>query len=125
MAVNIDIEDLTNGSLNVENEWEGTGVFDKLIHAVNKNIEGEYQKGRITGTDYANVYLGSMQAVIAQSMQYVLQERQVEAQVDVLKLEEAAKQYELDNILPAQLEKLEAEIDNIVATTKLTNRKVL
>ena len=77
MANNVgDLSEITNGSL-IDNEWDGTGVFDKLIDAVNKNIEAQYSKGRITGNDYANVYLGSMQSVIAQSVQYVLQEKQV------------------------------------------------
>lgn len=82
MAADIILDDLTNGALDTENNWNGTGVFDKLIMAVNSNIEGQYNKGRINGADYANVYLGSMQSVIAQSMQFLLQEQLVEAQID-------------------------------------------
>jgi len=84
MATNIVLTDLTNGSLTASNEWTGTGVFDVLVNAVNKNIEGQYNLGRINATDYANVYLGGLQSVIQQSMQYLLQEKQVEAQVDLL-----------------------------------------
>lgn len=76
----ITLTNLTDGSLDSSNEWTGTGVFDKLIEAVNKNIEGQYNKGRINGNDYANVYLGSMQSVIAQSVQFLLQENLVTAQ---------------------------------------------
>lgn len=76
------VEDITNGSLDVNNEWVGTGIFDKLISAVNGNIESQYTKGRITGSDYATVYLGAMQAVLAQSVEYVLKEKVTEAQVD-------------------------------------------
>lgn len=77
----ITIEELTDGALDSNNDWNGTGIFDKLISAVNKNIEGQYNKNRLKGSDYANVYLGSMQSVIAQSMQFLLQEKQVEAQI--------------------------------------------
>ena len=77
------LTDLTNGSL-VGNEWVGTGVFDKLMEAVNKNIESQYLKGRITGVNYAEVYLGAIQSVIAQSAQYILQEKVTEANVDNL-----------------------------------------
>jgi len=84
MATTISLTDLTNGTLTSTNEWSGTGIFDKLIEAVNKNIEGQYNLGRIGGPDYANVYLGSMQSVIAESVQYILQEKQVEAQTDLL-----------------------------------------
>jgi hypothetical protein len=76
-----ELVDLTNGSV-VNGEWVGTGVFDRLIAAVNKNIEIQYQKGRITGSDYANVYLGGVQAVLQQSVQWVLQVDTSDAQVD-------------------------------------------
>jgi hypothetical protein len=76
-----ELTDLTNGSV-VNNEWVGTGVFDMLISAINKNIEIQYQKGRITGSDYANVYLGGVQAVLQQSVQWVLQVDTSDAQVD-------------------------------------------
>ena len=69
--------------LSPTDEWVGSGIFDKLIAAVNSNIEGQFNKGRIKGADYANVYLGSIQSVLQQSLQYVLQEKQTEAQVDL------------------------------------------
>ena len=81
MATDLLISDITNGSL-VSNEWVGTGIFDVLINAVNSNIEMQYQSNRITGADYAQVYLASLQSVIAQSIQYALQEKLQEAQID-------------------------------------------
>ena len=72
---------VTNGQV-TNGEWQGTGVFDTLIAAVNKNVELQYQKGRITGNDYANVYLGGMQAVLQQAMQWVLQADTNAAQTD-------------------------------------------
>ena len=84
MATDIKLTDLTDGYLDANNEWQGNGVFDKLMYAVNKNIEGQYIKGRITGNDYAKVYLGGLESVIAQSIEYILREKQVEAQTDLL-----------------------------------------
>jgi hypothetical protein len=101
------ITDLTDGSLDINNDWSGTGVFDKLIEAVNKNIEGQYNKGRISGSDYANVYLGSMQSVLAQSMEFLLREKLVEAQIQDTEASVALKenQLEVDKALAeAQLE---------------------
>lgn len=89
MATNIALTDLTNGALDVNNEWSGTGVFDVLMKAVNENIEGQYNKTRITGTDYATVYLGAMQSVIAQSMQYLLTEKKAEAEIDLLQTQDS------------------------------------
>lgn len=74
-------EDITNGTA-VSNVWTGTGVFDKLLAAVNKNIELQYTAGRIKGSDYANVYLGGIQSVLQQSIEYVLREKLIAAQVD-------------------------------------------
>ena len=71
---NIDLDSITNTG--------GTGIFDKLMEAVNNQIESQYLNNRITGSDYANVYLGSMQAVLQQSVQFVLQEQLTEAQID-------------------------------------------
>jgi len=131
MATDILLSDLTDGST-VAGEWSGNGVFDVLMKAVNDNIKIQYDAGRLTGTDYANVYLGSVQSVIAQSMQYVMQEKEVEARVDLvaqqtlteaentanavkqgtlLDTEEAIKEYELANILPEQVLKLQEEVD--------------
>ncbi len=81
MPADIVLTDLTNGAV-VNGDWEGTGIFDVLMKAVNENIEIQYDKGRIKGADYAQVYLSSMQAVISQSIQYSLQEKLQEAQID-------------------------------------------
>lgn len=69
----IEIEDITND--------ENTGVFDKLMASVNEHILLQYENNRITGTDYATVYLGSIQSVLQQSIQFALQEQLSEAQV--------------------------------------------
>ena len=78
----IEITDLTNG-YNVNQEWQGTGVFDKLMSAVNKNIEIQYQKGRITGSDYAQVYTQSLQATLQQAVEFLLRKDLTEAQIDI------------------------------------------
>lgn len=83
MPADILLTDLTNGSV-VDNEWVGTGVFDVLMAAVNDNIEIQYNKGRIKGAEYAQVYLAGMQSAIAQAIQYTLQEKAQEAQIDKL-----------------------------------------
>ena len=66
------LEDLTDGHLDENNDWRGTGVFDELMEAVNLNIEGQYNKKRIDGSDYATVYLGAMQSVISESIRFLL-----------------------------------------------------
>ena len=77
----IEIADLTNGSVQ-NNEWIGTGIFDILVNAVNKNIEIQCDSGRITTAEYGSVYSESIQAVIAQSIDFILRKKLVEAQID-------------------------------------------
>ena len=81
MAANIDIAELTNGGI-VNGDWEGTGIFDVLISAVNSNIKIQYDNDRIKGSDYANVYMSSMQSVLQASVQFLLEEQVREAEID-------------------------------------------
>jgi len=117
MPADITIEDVTNGS--------NTGVFDKLMAAVNADINEQFQANRITNSDYASVYLGSMQAVLAESIRFVLQEKLLEAQIDdsvattlikskqleIAEQERLAKVFEVTDILPNQRDKLIKDID--------------
>lgn len=77
----IEITDLTNGSVQ-NNEWTGTGIFDVLANAVNKNIEIQCDSGRITTGEYGTVYSQAIQAVIAQSIDFILRKELVEAQIN-------------------------------------------
>ena len=84
MATEINLSDLTNGTI-INQEWSGSGVFDQLMAAVNKNIEVQFNKGRITGHNYAEVYLGGIQAVLQQSVEFLLRKDLTEAQIDIAK----------------------------------------
>ena len=85
-TIGINFEDFSNGSRNDTDAnnpvWEGDGVFDKLMMAVNGNISIQYETGRLTGSEYSNVYLGSMQSVIAESMKFILNKKSVEKQLE-------------------------------------------
>lgn len=59
---------------------QGTGVFDKLMEAVNAHLSLQFFEGRIKGPDYATVYLGSMQTAMTQAIAFVLQKPMVERQ---------------------------------------------
>lgn len=81
----IQISDLSNGTVQVSDGkyiWSGTGIFDRLMMAVNGNIKVQFDNGHINTTDYASVYLGALQSVIASSMDFLLKEKLVEEQVN-------------------------------------------
>lgn len=83
---NIVFEDFSNGNIVVTDPvtsvWEGTGVFDQLMMAVNGNIKAQYDSGRIKGNDYANVYLGALQSAMGEAMKFVLNKQLLEKQVE-------------------------------------------
>jgi hypothetical protein len=66
-----EIDQITNGQV-TNNEWVGTGVFDALMYAANKNIEIQFNKGRIVGKEYADAYTNVMNTIITQAIQYYL-----------------------------------------------------
>ena len=103
--VDIQITDVTTGAIN------GTGVFDKLMSTVKAHIAEEYDKGRIKGQDYATVYLGSIQSVLQQSIEYVLREKMTEAQIAGIEKETELKEYDLTSIKPKELEIKQKELE--------------
>jgi len=62
----------------------GTGVFDDLMEGVNAHLEAQYNLGRLTGADYATVYLGAIQSSLQTSVQFVLGKQQADKQAELL-----------------------------------------
>jgi len=87
---NIDISQITSaatvGGLSVDKEGTvtGSGIFDNLMEAVNVHLDAQYESGRLTGKDYATVYLGAMQSTIQQSITFVLGEQTADKQAELL-----------------------------------------
>lgn len=107
--MSIEIVDITNGSV-INNEWTGSGIFDVLIKAVNKNIEIQCDSGRITAAEYGSLYSQAIQAVLAQSIEYVMRKDFTIAQIEGLEKDAELKTYELVNIKPKELEIMDKEI---------------
>ncbi len=51
---------------------EGSGVFDALMQAVTAHLAAQFEKNRITGSDYSKVYLGSVQTAMQQGIAFLL-----------------------------------------------------
>ena len=81
MAADILLADLTNASSVTDGISNGTGALDKLMNTINLYIDDQYNRGRIKGTDYANVLLNSIQSVLSASLQFTLTEKVNEAQI--------------------------------------------
>ena len=69
----ITIANLTAGvSTDADNVVTGTGVFDDMMETVNAHMAAQFNLGRITGSDYATVYLTAIQATVQQAVAYTI-----------------------------------------------------
>jgi hypothetical protein len=117
--------DLTTGVVG------GTGTFDVLMASISAHLGAEYAKGRITGADYTKTYIELVQAALQTALQFVLQadtsywqtqQAQIAAitgrvQLETAKVQNAAEQYNLTNILPTQVGLVTAQTSQINAET--------
>lgn len=117
-------EDLTTKVVN------GTGIFDELMTAAHAHLDQEWGKQRITGTQYAEVYLGQMTAVLQQSVAFLVQRDSIylnnlliQSQIELAEkqLEKADKEMEM---LDKQIELIEAQIASQEANNTLIAQKV-
>ena len=74
----IAITDVTNATALVA----GTGSFDVLMDQIEIRLDAQYLKQRISGTDYATVYLGALQAVMQQAIAFTLQQETAGLEAD-------------------------------------------
>lgn len=82
----IALTDLTNATTVLD----GTGVFDKLMMAVNIHILEQWEQGRLVGSDYAAVYVGAIQSTISESIRFLLEEQSAGLQADKIQTELSA-----------------------------------
>ena len=69
----ISIGNLTAGvTTDASNVVTGTGIFDDMMETVNAHMAAQFNLGRITGSDYATVYLTVMQATIQQAVAFTI-----------------------------------------------------
>lgn len=109
---------------------DGTGIFDELMTAANAHLESQFKNERITGTQYAEVYLGQLQAVLANAVQFLIERDKtylnnllINAQIELAnkQVELAEKQLEQAD---KQLELLEKQIELQQAQSDLARQKI-
>lgn len=127
MSIIVDISDFSNGSIDSSNpqdpKWDGTGVFDIIMKAANENIKIQSQTSRITGAEYAEVYLGTMQSAISEAMKFILNKDQIikdlefkQAQIESLEADTLIKQEQSAKDLEVKDKDLEVKQTQIEAT---------
>lgn len=107
----------------------GSGAFDVLMRAVKAHLEEEFKAGRIKGSDYATVYLGSMNLAMQSGLSFLLQAHKSGLEATLLEkqitlAEKAIEKADLElEILEASKPKVAAEIAQITAQTALINQQ--
>ena len=123
------VDALTTGSLN------GHGAFDRIMVIIQKYLEREYKENRISGTDYAKLYIESMQLAMNNASQYVLQADNVAWQGRLLKAQAQQMEYaKVQSKLEAKrallalyqidAEMKKAQLEALIASTQLVNTKM-
>lgn len=128
---NLDLDKLTRGSI------EGQGTFDTLMRAVSSHLASQFDGGKITGSDYANVYLNTISTTLNQSVQFLLGAEQLKYQVLLLQAQIEATKTNTDlikaqirkmdadtNVSVKQLDVMDKEISQLMANTLLTNKQI-
>jgi len=111
----IQISDLTEATLT------GSGAFDVLAIAVKQHVAGEYTAGRITGDEYAQVYLGALQSTLDRALEFLLQRDKINLELELLEIQKATQLIEQQraenerDLVAAQILKINAEINLIDA----------
>lgn len=111
----ITLNDLTQADVS------GDGVFDVLMRTTRAHLNEEYQKQRIKGAEYAQVYLGSLAPILDQSVRFLLEKDKaaleaqlVEQQVLLVQAQTLEAQAKAD-LVRQQIENAKLEHDLIAA----------
>ena len=118
--LSINLEDLTNGVSIEDSIVVGTGYLDKIMMTLNYHLRNEYESNRITGADYASVYLGMLQIALDKSVAILLSAKTSEqaakaeaAKIYLTESQIAQLEYQTANILPEEVNKLQEEVSYI------------
>jgi uncharacterized protein (DUF3084 family) len=113
----LDITDLTLKTL------DGTGVLDQMLATMRVHLAEQFDKERIQGTEYAEVYLGAFQSTLAAAIQFLLARRKLGLD---LKLQEA--QINLANAqedqIRAEMQKIPYEIQALQKQLELADKQI-
>jgi hypothetical protein len=85
---------------------EGKGVFDVLMRTVKLHLKDEFDAQRITGSEYTDVFLGALTAVLQTSAQFLLNEQQVQklnADIGLVRQQTATELSNTDDSIPIGL----------------------
>lgn len=131
------VQPITNEDLTTK-VVDGTGIFDELMTAANAHLTYQWEQDRITGSSYAEVYLGQLTAVLGQAVLFLTERdktylnnllvqaqiKLADAQVALAEQELLNKQQELLNS-QKQMELMEQQIQLAEKQVELADKELL
>jgi len=114
--MSISIDTITTGTTN------GTGMFDKLMVSITAQLKADAVKNKITGPEFATVYLGALQAAmeLAVKLAVVEQESAITEQKLLLAKEEVKAAQANYALIAKQEALLDAQINQVNISTNKT-----
>lgn len=101
----------------------GEGLFDQLMGAMEGHLDNQFKKQRLTGADYARVYVGSLEAVLSNTTQYLLGNLLIDEQRQKILKEIELTDKQIDQI-DKEIEKTDAEIEVLKLQPILTAAQI-
>ena len=96
---------------------DGTGVLDQMLATMRVHLAEQFDKERIQGTEYAEVYLGAFQSTLAAAIQFLLARRKLgldlklqEAQISLTTAQEDQIRAEMQKI-PHEIQALQKQLE--------------
>lgn len=107
----------------------GSGVFDVLMRAVKAHLDEEFKRGAIKGSEYATVYMGSVNLAMETGLSFLLQQQKTGLEVSILEKQLLLAGVQVDKatielaMLTASQAKIPAEIAQLEAQTLLIGQQ--
>ncbi len=107
---------------------EGEGVFDKMMAAISLHLKDQFDKGRISGTQYAEVYSQSLNQTMSTAASYVLQNdinqwQAIKAQMDA-RISEIQATTALVDLEKVRMESAKASFDMNLSAAMFSKEKM-
>lgn len=109
---------------------DGTGVLDQMLATMRVHLGEQFDKERIQGTEYAEVYLGAFQSTLAAAIQFLLARRKLgldlklqEAQISLTTAQEDQIRAEMQKI-PYEIQALQKQLELADKQLELTEAQI-
>lgn len=111
VAKDLHLEDLTTIDL------QGSGVWDKMLRNMRVQLNDQFEKNRITGPTYGQVYAATYESTLQAAITLLLAKERQALEIKQLELQNQLTQAQIDQIHD-QMQKTPYEIEQIKAQTE-------